>query len=124
MSVVKPKYPRPVDETATHFRVGERSEKGGYFITLYRYREGWPAYGQTECQCNAEAKAKGGTCHFCINKRMGIRPEYKGPLGWKFHSADTDPTSEQLHTVDKLFEITGDRPDGTEFNNDNMYAGL
>ena len=124
MSIVNPKHPSPIDESATHFRVGERAEKGGYFITLYRYREGWPAHGQTECQCTPEMKERMSSCHFCINKRMGIRPEYKGPMGWKFHSSDTDPTPEQLYPVDKLFEITGDKPDGSEFNNANMYAGL
>lgn len=121
--IIKPKHPEPIKGTATHFRASTNTGNG-FFITLYRFREGWPAYGQTECQCTPEFKARGSECHFCVNKRMGIRPEYLGPLGWKFHSSDPDPKIEDLHTIDKLKEITGDDPDGSEFDNNNMYAGL
>lgn len=112
------------DETATHFRAVDRKDFGGFFITLYRFREGWPAYGQTECQCTPELKERNSVCHFCINKRMGIRPQYKGPMGWKFHSMDRDPTPVELFSIEKLFEVTGDEIDGSKFNPSNMYAGL
>lgn len=119
MPVIKPKYPTAIDETATHFRASKR-ESGGYAITLYRFR-GLPKYGQIECQCTPELKARNSTCHFCISERMGVRPQYKGCMGWSFHMNDPDPKEEDLLTIDKLYETVGDKVDGSEFRGENMY---
>jgi len=116
------KHHDPNDETVTHFRAVERKDLGGFFITLYRFKEGWPTYGQTECHC--KELTDGSTCHFCLNKKMGMRPQYKGPLGWKFHSQQSDAeVLPHLHPIEKLPEITGDNLVERKFNPRSMYAG-
>ena len=110
------------DETVTHFRAIKRPDIGGFFITLYRFKEGYPAYGMTECHCSD--LQEGSTCHFCINKKMGIRPQYKGALGWKFHTAQSDnEVLPHLHPIDELLAMTGDDLDKGTFQSNSLYAG-
>jgi len=117
------KHHDPDDETVTHFEARPRKKIGGFFITLYRYRECHPAYGQTECQCTPDMKARNSVCHFCMNRRWGIRLQYKGPMGWKFHSQDKDEDiTPHLHPIEDLPRITGDNLMTKVFNG-NMYAG-
>jgi hypothetical protein len=118
------KHHDPNDETVTHFRAIERKDLGGYFITLYRFREFMPAYGQTECNCTPELKARNSICFFCLNKMHGLRPQYKGPLGWKFHSQQSDAdVLPHLHPIEELPEITGDNLVDKKFNPASLYAG-
>ena len=117
------KHHDPDDETVTHFEARPRKKIGGFFITLYRYRECHPAYGQTECQCTPDMKARNSVCHFCMNRRWGIRLQYKGPMGWKFHSQDkNEDITPHLHLIEDLPRITGDNLMTKVFNG-NMYAG-
>lgn len=111
-----------IDDTATHFTATERKDLGGHFIVLYRFREVWPSYGQTECQCTKEMKERRSRCWYCLNKECGVRPQYKGPMGWKFHSADKDPSPDNLFPIERLEEVTGDSVDGRKINKRNMYA--
>jgi len=117
------KHHDPNDETVTHFRAVER-KNGGFFITLYRFREGWPTYGQTECQCTPDLIARNSICHFCMNKKMGMRPQYRGPLGWKFHMQQPDAeVLPHLHPIESLPDITGDNLIEQKFDPRSMYAG-
>jgi len=113
----------PSDNTVTHF-IAKPRQNGGFYITLYRFLEGYSAYGQTECHCTPELKARNSICNYCRNKKMGIRPQYKGPLGWKFHSQQPDSeVLKQLQPIEKLPEITGDDMGARIFNPNNIYAG-
>ena len=94
------KHHDPNDKTATHFIARKNKTTGGFFITLYRFKN--TDYGI----------------------KTGKRPQYKGPLGWQFHSQqnDTDVIKE-MHTIDKLPAITGDDLTKGIFNQNSMYAG-
>jgi len=118
------KHHDPNDKTATHFIARKNAITDGFFITLYRFKEPYPAYGQTECNCTKELKERGSICHYCMNEKLKERPQYKGPMGWQFHSQqnDTDVIKE-MHTIDKLPAITGDDLTKGIFNQNSMYAG-
>lgn len=110
------------DSTATHFKVSGRRD-GGLFITLYRFR-GRPKYGQTECKCTPELKERNSVCHFCISEKAGERPQYLGPMGWSFHSAQKDEdVIETLQPIEKFEEVTGDNLDKEIWSENNIYAG-
>ena len=114
--------------TATHFIANKRKDsygldKEGFAITLYRF-EGRPKYGQTECNCTPELKARNSICHFCISEKAGLRPQYLGPMGWNFHYSvkDKDIISKLL-PIEKLEEVTGDNLEKGIWQKGNIYAG-
>lgn len=110
-------------ETATHFKAHKRNSESGWFITLYRFR-GLSSYGQTECNCTDELKARNSVCNFCLSERAGERPQYLGPIGWHFHFADKDEdVIPKLQPIEKLEEITGDNIETNIWQEGNMYAG-
>ncbi len=108
---------------ATHFLANKKKNSEGYAITLYRF-QGLPKYGQTECNCTPELKARNSFCHFCVSENAGIRPQYLGPLGWSFHSSTKDSDIiPKLLPIDKLEEVTGDNIEKRIWNPNNIYAG-
>lgn len=111
------------DSTATHFRASKTKDEKGWAITLYRF-QGLPKYGQTECNCTPELKARNSMCHFCISEQAGMRPQYLGPMGWQYHfsvkDSDILPT---LLPIDKLEEVTGDNLEKEIWQEHNIYAG-
>jgi hypothetical protein len=111
------------DSTATHFIANKKKDELGFSITLYRFR-GLPKYGQKECNCTPELRARNSTCHFCISENAGVRPQYLGPLGWSFHSStkDSDVISKLL-PIEKLEDITGDNLEKEVWQENNIYAG-
>ena len=112
------------DSTATHFIANKKKDDKGFAITLYRFREQYSKYGQTECNCTPELNARGSICHFCVNERMGIRPEYLGPMGWKTHSSVKDSDIlPKLLPIERLEEITGDNLEEEIWQEHNIYAG-
>ena len=112
------------DSTATHFTAKKKKNANGFAITLYRFREQHSKYGQTECNCTPELKARNSVCHFCISESVGIRPEYLGPMGWKSHSAVKDEdVIPKLLPIEKLEEITGDNLEKEIWQEGNIYAG-
>ena len=112
------------DSTATHFIVKKKKSENGFAITLYRFREQHSKYGQTECNCTPELKARNSICHFCISEKVGIRPEYLGPMGWKPHSAVKDEdVIPKLLPIEKLEEMTGDNLEKEIWQENNIYAG-
>lgn len=92
------KHHDPTDETVTHFMAKEK-RSGGFFITLYRFRKSdYP------------------------DKRE--RPQYRGPLGWKFHMQQKDEdVIPLLRPIEELPEVTGDNLVERKFNPQSMYAG-
>jgi hypothetical protein len=110
------------DSTATHFIANKTNT--GFAITLYRFREQYPKYGQTECNCTPELKARNSICHFCLSQRIGVRPEYLGPMGWNTHSQVKDSDIiPKLQPIEKLEEITGDNLEKEIWQEGNIYAG-
>lgn len=110
-------------KTATHFKANKKKDEEGYAITLYRFR-GLSKYGQIKCNCTKELIARGSKCHFCVSEESGVRPQYLGPLGWSFHSSQADKDIiPQLHTIDKLEEMTGDNIEKDQWTPGNIYAG-
>ncbi len=111
------------DSTATHFLAEKKRDGEGYAITLYRFM-GLPKYGQTECNCTPELRARNSLCHFCISERAGVRPQYLGPLGWSFHSSTRDSDIiPKLLPIEWLEEITGDNLEKEIWQEYNIYAG-
>jgi len=109
--------------TATHFRANKTKNEKGFAITLYRFK-GLSKCRQTECNCTDELKARNSICDFCISERAGERPQYKGPMGWSFHSADKDEDIiPKLLPINKLEEITGDNIEKNIWQSENIYAG-
>ena len=109
------------DSTATHF-IASKS-RTGFAIILYRFR-GRSKYGQTECNCTPELITRNSICHFCISENAGERPQYLGPLGWSFHSAQKDEDIvPRLQPIEKLEEVTGDNLDKEIWQEGNLYAG-
>ena len=112
------------DSTATHFKAHRRKSEDGWAITLYRFRLQHSKYGQTKCNCTPELIARNSVCHFCISERVGIRPEYLGPMGWRAHSATKDEdVIPKLLPIEKLEEITGDNLEKEIWQEGNIYAG-
>ena len=112
-------------KTATHFKANKRKSSGtdGWAITLYRFK-GLSKYGQTECNCTPELKARNSICHFCISENAGVRPQYLGPMGWSFHSATKDEdVIPKLQPIEKLKEVTGDDIENEIWQEGNIYAG-
>ncbi len=110
------------DSTATHFIAHKKKDKIGFAITLYRFM-GRPKYGQTECNCH-KLNTEISRCHYCISTEAGKRPQYLGPLGWSFHSAQRDEDIiANLQTIDKLEEVTGDNLEEEIWQEGNIYAG-
>ena len=111
------------DNTATHFKANKRQNGKGFAITLYRFK-GLSKCGQTECNCTPELNARGSICHFCVSERVGIRPQYLGPLGWEFHVSQKDSdVIPQLLPIEKLEEVTGDNLEKEIWQENNIYAG-
>lgn len=111
------------DSTATHFIANKKKGTYGWAITLYRFR-GYTTYGQTECNCSPELLERGSECHFCRSKAAGERPQYLGPMGWKFHSSVKDEdVLPKLQPIEKLEEVTGDNLEKEIWQEGNMYAG-
>ena len=109
--------------TVTHFIANKKKDKPGFAITLYRFK-GLPKYGQTECNCTPELKAKNSTCFYCISESAGERPQYLGPMGWSFHSAVNDKDIlPKLQPIEKLEEVTGDNLEKGIWQEYNIYAG-
>lgn len=111
------------DKSATHFKANRRGSIDGWAITLYRFK-GLPKYGQTECKCTPELKARNSICHYCVSERRGVRPQYLGPMGWSFHSMDRDEdVIPKLQPIEKLEEVTGDNLEKEIWQEGNIYAG-
>lgn len=111
------------DSTATHFIANKKKDETGFAITLYRFVE-TPKYGQTECNCTPELKARNSMCHFCISEKIGTRPQYLGPMGWNYHSSVKDSDIiPKLLPIEKLEEITGDNLEKEIWQENNIYAG-
>lgn len=111
------------DSTATHFIANKKENEKGFAITLYRItrRE---KYGQTECNCTPELKARNSKCFFCISEELGDIPEYLGPMGWRAHSYQIrKEVMNKLLPIEKLEEITGDNLEKEIWQKDNIYAG-
>jgi len=111
------------DSTATHFIANKKKDDKGWAITLYRFM-GLSKYGQTECNCTPELKARNSICHFCISEKAGLRPQYLGPLGWSFHHSTKDEdVIPKLLPISKLEEVTGDNLEKEIWQEHNIYAG-
>jgi len=111
------------DSTATHFIANKKEDDKGYAIILYRITR-HETYGQTECNCTPELKARNSKCFFCISKELGDIPEYLGPLGWRPCSFQIrENIMKKLLPVEKLEEITGDNLEKEIWQEHNIYAG-
>jgi len=90
----------PKDNTVTHFTASKNKSNDGFFITLYRFRSR------------------------PFDKDEKLRPQYKGPLGWHFHSSVNDEdVIPKLKPIEELPEVTGDNLIKGIFNKNSMYAG-
>jgi len=111
------------ESKATHFIAKRRSKTDGWAITLYRFM-GLSKNGQTECKCTPELNARNSICHFCASEKAGTRPQYLGPMGWKFHFQVKDSdVLPKLHPIEKLEEMTGDNLEKEIWQEGNLYAG-
>lgn len=111
------------DSTATHFIANKMKDETGFAIVLYRFM-GLPKYGQTECNCTPELKSRNSLCHFCISEKAGLRPQYLGPIGWRFHYLVKDEDIiPKLLPIEKLEEVTGDNLEKEIWQENNIYAG-